>query len=195
MRTKTLAIITLVCSGFLFITLGLRHIDSSRDPSFEDTGSYLEGALNIKENGGASNFIQLCVNGVFKIAEQHPAYLLALSTFASRDITFFRNAQFFTLAVGLAVILVTFLVGVRLFEERAAALATLLLSLNAALLVRASNVTVETMLILFMLLAWYFIIRGFDDRRYWAAAGLASGLAYMTKGTGLFLVPVFVAVA
>jgi 4-amino-4-deoxy-L-arabinose transferase-like glycosyltransferase len=193
MSTRSLAILALLCSSLLFITLGLRHIDSARDLAFEDTSSYLEGALNIAENGGPFNFLQLCVTGTFKIAEQHPAYLLALSTFASRDLTFFRNAQFFTLAVGLVVVLITFSAGRRLFGEHAAALAALLLSLNSAFLIRSSNVAVETMLMAFMLLAWYFIIQGVTDRRYWAAAGLAAGLAYMTKGTGLFLVPVFVA--
>jgi 4-amino-4-deoxy-L-arabinose transferase-like glycosyltransferase len=38
----------------------------------------------------------------------------------------------------------------------------------------------------------YFIHKGFFDNRYWIIAGIFTGLAYLTKGTALFLIPGFV---
>src|SRR3990172_4443010 len=180
----------LICISFLFI--GLKQINRSNHPSFEDTGSYLQGALIIKENGGLGNFVNLWTNGNFKVAEQHPLYLLILSTFASRDLSFFTKAQLITLSIGLIVIICLFFISRNFFDGMAPFLAAFLLSINGSFLERSSHVAVETTLILMVLISWSFMVRGVDNERYWLISGLAGGLAFMTKWTGLFLIPIFI---
>jgi hypothetical protein len=175
-----------------FMIIGLKYINRSNHPSYEDTGSYLKGALIIKENGGLSNFVDLWTNGNFKVAEYHPIYLLILSTFASKDLSFFTRAQFITLSMGLIVIVCLFFISRKFFDGMVPFLAAFLLSVNGSFLVRSSHVAVETTLILMVLISWYFMVRGVDNERYWLISGLAGGLAFMTKGTGLFLIPIFI---
>jgi hypothetical protein len=190
-----LAVATVALSCFVFLVSGITAINESPSAGFEDTGPYLQGALIIKENGGLFGFIRQCVEGTFKVAEQQPAYLIVLSTFASRDIDFIRQAQIATLLIGLLVVVVVFLSARDLFGDLTAASSSLLLALNGAFLVRSSHVAVETLLILFVVLSWWFTIKGCKDGRYWAAAGLAAGCAYMTKATALVIVPAFAAFA
>lgn len=182
----------LILISMNFLLLGLKQINESNHPSFEDTGTYLEGALLIEENGGLGNFINLCINGKYKVAEQHPLYLIILSTIASRDLSFFQKSQLITLSVGLIVIVCLFFISRMFFDGIVPFLATFLLSVNGSFLLRSSNVAVETVLILLFLISWYFMVRGVDKERYWLFSGLVGGFAYMTKVTGLFLVPIFI---
>ena len=118
------------------------------DPAVQDTGQFLEGALFIKEHGGIARFLTMCLNGEYKIANQHPLYLLILSTVASRDLSFFPMAKAITLVIGLLVVLVVFVVARDLFGRTAAYVATVLMAFNTALLERATHVTVEPLLLL-----------------------------------------------
>jgi len=194
-RTGTLAIVTLALSCVAFLVIGIVRINESPSASFEDTGPYLQGALIIKENGGFLTFIRQCVDGTFRVAEQQPAYLMMLSTVAARDSGFIRRAQLASLLIGLAVVLALFAAAKDRFGELTAASSSLLLALNGAFLVRASHVAVETLLMFFVVLMWWFTTRGRDNPRYWLAAGLAAGCAFMTKATALVLVPAFAAFA
>ena len=191
-KTVIFTILFLILISMNFLLLGLKQINKSNHPSFEDTGTYLEGALLIKENGGIGNFIDMCLSGKYKAAEQHPLYLIILSTFASRDLSFFPTSQLVTLSVGLIVIICLFFISRNVFDGIVPFLATFLLSLNGSFLFRSSNVAVETVLILLLMISWYFMVRGLDKERYWLISGLAGGLAYMTKGSGLFLIPIFI---
>src|SRR4030066_1633134 len=192
-KTKAVTFTTfyLLLIGMSFMIIGLKQINRSNHPSFEDTGSYLQGALIIKENGGLGNFVNLWKNGNFKVAEQHPLYLLILSTFASRDLSFFTKAQLITLSIGLIVIVCLFFISRNLFDGMVPFLAAFLLSINGSFLERSSHVAVETTLILMILISWSFMVRGVDNERYWLISGLAGGLAFLTKGAGLFLLPIF----
>jgi hypothetical protein len=181
----------LALTAAAFLLAGLDRVNNAVDPGFEDTGSYLEGALVIQENGGIANFIDLCLSGRFKVESQHPLYLLALAPFASRDLSFFPKAQLVSLAIGLLVLVALVLIGRALFGHYVALLAAVLLAWNVPFIERSSVVACETLLMLCVLLAWYFMVKGLDQRRYWLLAGVAGGLAYMTKATGIFMIPIF----
>ena len=176
----------------VFLIVGLDFLNKARDPAFEDTGSYLEGALFIKENGGVSGFLPMCLTGKFKIAEQHPLPLLLLSTFASRDLSFFTEAKLLSLFIGLLFVVVLFFATKNLFGQSVAFLSSFLMVFNIAFLVRSSNVTVEPLLMLFLLLSWFFMVKGLDSNRLWILAGISTGLAYMTKGPAISMIPIFV---
>src|SRR5262249_1933531 len=139
-----------------------------------------------------ANFLPLCLQGQYKIVVQHPLYPLVLSTFASRDLSFFPRAKILSLGTGLLVVIITFLITKDLFGMIIASLASVLLIFNLMFLTASSHVACETLLILFMLLSWYFMVKGVENHRYWVGAGLTAGLAYLTKGTGLFAVPIFI---
>lgn len=188
-RLHTIVFVVLLSVTFLLI--GIYKMNLEVDPSFDDTGSYLEGALFIKEHGGALNFIKLCVTGEYKIALQHPLYLLFLSPFASRDLSFFPEAKLATLMVGWIVVLISFFVIRDLFGDTAARIGSIFMVFNAAYMERSTHVDCETLLMIFFLSAWYFMIRGLSDNRYWIWAGVSAGLAYMTKGPEILLIPVF----
>lgn len=185
-------VVFLVLAASSFLLIGLDRVNEAVDPAFEDTGSYLEGALAIQENGGISNFINLCLNGDFTIEPQHPLYLLLLSPFASRDLSFFPKAQLLSLAIGLLVLISLFFIARKLFNQHVSFIATALLAFNASFLERSSVVACETLLMLCVLLTWYCVVRGLDQQKYWLLAGLAGGLAFMTKATGIFTIPMFV---
>jgi 4-amino-4-deoxy-L-arabinose transferase-like glycosyltransferase len=182
--------LVLISLSFFLIGIGLMH--RSADPAFQDTGPFLEGALVIKEHGGIARFLTMCLNGEYKIANQHPLYLLILSTVASRELSFFPMAKAITLAIGLLVVLVVFVVAQDLYGRTAAYVATVLMAFNTSLLERATHVTVEPLLLLCVVPAWYFMVKGLQDHRQWVWAGFWSGLAYMSKATGIFLIPIFV---
>jgi 4-amino-4-deoxy-L-arabinose transferase-like glycosyltransferase len=182
----------LVLISLTFLLAGIGRMHQAVDPAYQDTGSFLEGALFIKEHGGIARFVTMSLNGEYKIANQHPLYLLILSTVASRDLSFFPMAKAITLAIALLFLLVLCVVVRDLYGRSTAYVATVLLAFNASLLNRATHVTVEPLLLLCVVAAWYFMVKGLEDHRQWAWAGLWSGLAYMSKATGIFLIPIFV---
>ena len=185
----SVVIVSICCGSFFFL---LAKSNLSVNPNYEDTGSYLEAALIIRESGGAAHFVQNCLNGTYRIAEQHPLYLLALSPFASRDLSFFPKAKLVSIFFGLLVITLLFFITYKYFGPVYASTAALLLALNTSFISRATHVTVETLLIGLVLAAWLFLYLGANNPRWWLAAGIVSGLAFATKGTGLFLLGVFV---
>jgi len=188
-RLHTIVFLSLLSVTFLLI--GIHKIHQAVDPSFEDTGSFLEGALFIKEHGGVLSFIKLCLTGEYQIANQHPLYLLFLTPFATRNLSFFPEAQLATLLLGLTDVILLFLIARNLFGETTAKIASVLLVFNMAFLERSSNVDCEPLLILFVLLAWFFMVKGGEDHRFWGWSGVASGLAYMAKGPAILLIPIF----
>ncbi|BCA56889.1 hypothetical protein W02_40290 [Nitrospira sp. KM1] len=176
--------------------IGLNDIHQATDPDWEDTAPYLQIGLFISQHGGATNFLQLCLSGTYTANNQHPLYPLLLSPFASRDLAFFEHAKLISLAMGWLAVLACFFVGYRLFGLAAGTGGATLLALNELFYQGASHVSCETALILFILLFLYGSIRAMEQTRSgaWAAfAGGCAGLAFMTKGTGLLLVPVYVA--
>lgn len=172
--------------------VGLDRVNEATDPSYEDTPAFLQVALFIKESGGAANFLHLCLTGAYTTDNQHPLYPLLLSTFASRDIVFFDEARILSLVIGVCAIIALFYVAKDLYGEHVAFLATGGMALNDTMLQISSHVQCEAALVLFMLLSLYFMMKGLEAEGYWILAGLFGGLSYMTKGTGLLLVSVFV---
>ncbi|MCK4827678.1 glycosyltransferase family 39 protein, partial [bacterium] len=174
-----------------FILLGTHKTNTIRNPDVSDTSAYLGEANSIKVNGGISKFINLCINGNYKQANQHPLYILLISTFASRDISFFVNAKILSLIIGLILLLCTFFVANKMFGQLVASVSVFALILNSQFLLWTSRVACESLLMIFTLFCMYFVIKGFDDNKYWFYAGAFAGLAYLTKITGLFLIPAF----
>ena len=73
----------------------------------------------------------------------------------------------------------------------AAIVAAALLS-NVIFMQWTTLVACESLLMLFSFLTIFFIQRGFDKNTNWIYAGVFAGLAYLTKGTSIILLPGFI---
>lgn len=189
-RGWTAAVLVLIAASFVLIGLDKVN-ESSGEPWFEDTQAFLHLGLFIKEHGGASSFLHVLLSGEYQAAVQKPLYPLLLSTFASNELVFLPRAQVLSLAMGLLVVVALFYICRDLCGDDVAYLGAGGLVLNVTFLRVSSHVQCETTLMLFMLLSLFCMMKGTRDDRYWIGAGIFGGLAYLTKGTGLILVPVF----
>ncbi|MEM4204992.1 MAG: glycosyltransferase family 39 protein, partial [Candidatus Methanomethylicaceae archaeon] len=119
-----------------------------------------------------------------------PLYPLMLLPFAQRSWSYFTWAKILSLMYGVAVVLLLFLLGRHIAGEKAALLAALILSLNAEFIYHSATALAESLLVLLFWIGWYFLycaVSQKDSHHKWMLVGLFSGLAYLTKGTGNFL--------
>lgn len=186
----SLLIIVLLCLNF--ILLGIIGINTAVDPEGWDTTAYLGEANFIKHQGGVTNFLNLCITGKYEQANQHPLYILLLTPFASTDISFFIIAKIISFIIGLIFILVLFIVGKRMFGDLVSSVAVFALLLNTVFIEWTTIVACESLFMLFCSLSVYFLMKGFNDNKYWTYAGVFAGLSYLTKASALFLIPGFV---
>ncbi len=174
-----------------FLVLGISKVDQSVNTGWHDTGQYLKNAIDIKYSGGLIGFIIHCYSGTYTEANQHPLYLLILSLFAKKELSFFVTAKLISLFFGLLTIISLYLIVFNLYSRKVAVLSTLMMSLNFYFLRESSHVAAETVLVFTSLWAYFFIIKGFKNHKYWVLAGFFSGLAYFSKGSGIFMLAVF----
>ena len=153
-----------------------------------DEASYLSTALWIKENGGVMNFIPLSIKGVYQESNRHPVYLLILSLFVERKPVFFAVAKIVTATLSLIFLTAYYLIVRKRFGFEAALASVCLMLSNVVFIFWTGVVGCEILLMMLMTVAWHYSLKGFEDNRYWALAGLLTGLAYMTKATGLALI-------
>lgn len=138
--------------------------------------SFILYALDFKERGALT------------LGNDHPLYPIILSLWASRASAAFTLSKLFSLAWGLLTLLLVWHLGARLFGRRAALLGAVLLSVNWVFLSLSMSLRAEVLLPLLFFLSWAFAVLGFrEDRRWFLAAGLAAGVAVLTKGTGTVL--------
>lgn len=186
-------ILFLTC--LVLFLLGLDKIDEASDPAYEDTISYLKVATFLQDHGGLANFWTLFIKGEHKAVLQHPLYPLLLASFGVEPHELFAAGKMLSLIVGVAVVATCFLIARNLYGNLVAYLATLLLAFNVTFLRTVSHVMCESLLTLFVLLSVYWMITGVEKERHWPWAGAAAGFAYLTKGTGFLLLPVFTVTA
>lgn len=157
-----------------------------------DTTSYLEIGQTLKLAGGIPGFWRDCLNGTYRETNQHPAYPLLLQFTAEADPAFFVRAKVISLLFGLLTVLSMLWIGHRVAGAPVAILGGTLLAMNVSFANLTSMVACEAMLALAFLWTVYFLTRPTRTRAIDIATGLACGVAYMTKGTGIFLIPVIV---
>jgi hypothetical protein len=174
-----------------YLLLGIVNLNMASDPQAFDTTAYLGEANIVNNNGGIPNFLNLCITGKYKQANQHPLYILLISPFASTNISFFITAKLISFFVGFLLICCLFIICRKMFGDLVAVISVMGLILNGVFLNWTTMVAAESLLLFFCLLSMYFIIEGFGKNHYWIFAGVSAGLAYLTKGTGIFLIPGF----
>ncbi len=175
-----------------FILLGVDSLNWANDPEdYVDQTAYLGEANFIDNHGGIMNFLNLCFTGKYKQANQHPLYILFITPFASRDISFLINAKILSFVIGIFLLLSLFIIARKMYGDLIASIAVFAIMLNHLFLEYTSLAGCESLLMLLTLLCIYFLMEGFKNNKYWAYAGVIAGLVYLTKGTGLLLIPGF----
>ncbi|HSE57799.1 MAG TPA: glycosyltransferase family 39 protein [Nitrospiraceae bacterium] len=192
-RFYTPALFFLACLTFFF--LGLAQIQLAPESANIGTVPFLKVTVFLQDHGSLANSWNLFVHGEYKAAIQHPLYPLLLSSLGVAPPDLFYAGKMLSLIIGLAVVASFFAIARDLHGNLVAYVAVLLLAFNVTFLNMVSQVICESLLILFVLLSLYWIIKGFEKEPYWLWAGAAAGFAYLTKGTGLLLLPVFTATA
>ena len=180
---------------FNYFFLGIKYLNNSTDPQAYDTTAYLGEANLVENHGGIFNFFNLCITGKYKQANQHPLYILALTPFASTNINFFINAKIISYLIGLFLLISVYIITRKMYGDLVASIAALGVILNTIFLEWTTMVASESLLMLFSFLCIYFAIKGFNENRVWIYSGVFAGLAYLSKGTGMFLIPGFLVAA
>ncbi len=157
-----------------------------------DTTSYLDIAHGFRLGAGLPGFVRDCLNGTYTETNQHPAYPLAIHFGAEPDPAFFVRAKVISLLFGLGSLISLLWIVRRVAGDPVALLAGALLAMNATYADLTSMVACEAMLVLAFLWTVYFLTRTTRSRTIDLATGVAMGVAYMTKGTGIFLFPVII---
>jgi 4-amino-4-deoxy-L-arabinose transferase-like glycosyltransferase len=171
-RGITILIIGVIAASAFFIKLGSSRLDSW------DEAIYAQAAKEMVRGG---DWITPHWNG--KEFFQKPPLLIWLTALLFK---IFGVSEFAARAVsalaGVGAVVLTLLIARRFFEEVPAAVAAVVILVSAPLFQFARSGTMDVLLTFFMLLAVYAYLKTADQSRWWLVAGLAAGLAVMTKG-------------
>ncbi len=181
-------ILILILAAYTLAGLDKLHEGDALSPY--DTGAYLTNARRIHEQGGPLAMLSMCFRGTYLEANRMPLYIAMLSVLPAETLRVLGLAKLLTLFIGGAGIVVTFVAARRVFDTGVALLAAALLACNTAYLTYSSIVACEPLVTIWITLAWLSIVRYLKHGRGGSLIGLFIGLAYMTKGTGLLLVPI-----
>ncbi len=188
MKVKTKYFLILVFVGGLVFLYNL----GARDLWEPDETRYAVVAREMKETG---NWIVPHLNGAI-YSEKPPLFfwLVNLSTLLLGDNEFANRLP--SALAGLITVLVTFLLGARLFGVRAGFLSGLVLVTGFFLSQISRWMMLDSLFTLFFLLSLFFFYQGYknEERRrvYYLVAGGLIGLGVLTKGPIAFLsIPIF----
>jgi hypothetical protein len=170
----------------LFAILSGRRALGRPYPFYDDV-AYLDLGNRIRELGGPARLLGELLAARFTEDLRNPLYPALLSLIAGRDPEYHRRAQVLAVALGIAALLCCWYAARRLLGRRAALATLALLSINSTLIEQSARESVETMLLALWALSFATIL-GPDRRpRRWLWGGALCGLAFLCKGTGLFL--------
>ncbi len=191
-------ILALAAAGALFVLLAALAAARQTYPYFDDV-AYLSLGHEVKAIGGPLQLLRALFAGVFEEANRHPLYLAVLSLVARWDPSYHRDAQAVTIALGVMALVSCWWLARRWLGPVPAAMTAFLLAGSRAFVECSSRAWCEPLLVAVWAQAIAGVLDGLDPGRPprlrpWLLAGAWSGLAYLAKGTGLFL-PVSVALA
>jgi 4-amino-4-deoxy-L-arabinose transferase-like glycosyltransferase len=174
----------------LFVGLCIvRALDDSY-PFYDDV-AYLDLGYQIRAAGGPLQILRQLFAGTFLESNRHPLYAMLLSLVAGRDLGYHRRAQALSIALGAVMILSFWQVTRRLFGARPALWLAGFLCVSETAVAYSSKEACEPLMMIFWAFGLLAIADGAPDRAQrsngWIVAGALSGLAFLTKGNGIFL--------
>lgn len=177
-RNRLLIVLVLLLVTIRFVIAGWHEMTVNSSSQDGDQGAYLQLGLELKSDGALTDGVR------------NPLYPAVLSPFARRDWSYFTLAKYASLAFGVLSVIVLFVAARRLFNWKTALLASMLLGINVNLIQHSAMALGESLLILVFFLAWALSVLALRRNKLtcWALAGLLTGLAHLTKGTGQLIV-------
>jgi hypothetical protein len=157
----------------IFITITYDHSKAWKNPNRGDQDLDLTLGLKIRNLEALSD------------GYHHPLLPALVSPFAEKTLAYFAKAKLVNVAIGAVTFWVIAYVGCRMVGPIPTFLA--LIAVAPGLSNKSAEFTAEPLLMLWVVLTFYWLVRGFQWQWYWALAGMAAGFAYLTKGSGLLL--------
>lgn len=170
----------------VFAVLSTRRAFDHPYPFYDDV-AYLDLGNRVRDLGGPVRLVGELFAGRFTEVLRNPLYPALLSVIAGRDPGYHRRAQVLAVGLGVGALLCCWRAARRLLGRRAALATLALLSINSTLVEQAARESVETMLLGLWALSFTATVEGERRPARWLWAGALCGLAYLCKGTGLFL--------
>jgi hypothetical protein len=157
----------------IFVTVTYDHSKAWNNPNRGDQDLDLTLGLQIRHFEALSD------------GYHHPLLPALVAPFAEKALIYFAKAKLVNLAIGVLAFWVIAWVGLLLVGPAPTFLA--LVAISPGLSNKTAEFTAEPLLLLLIVLTFYWLVRGFEQTRLWAFAGVFAGLAYLTKGSGLLL--------
>lgn len=173
-------ILTAIC--FLFAWNHILQMNSLEDPRYDDY-YHFDYAYEVHQYGLQHYLLEL--------PRITLADLLYKSLIRDPIEEFFVRARYLNLFMGLLMILCVFFVGKRLFGTHIALITAFLISSNFIVLEQSTLVSAENLLLLFGIVAIYFLVRGFRNPSYSILGLFFAGLAFLSKANGSILFVAF----
>jgi Dolichyl-phosphate-mannose-protein mannosyltransferase len=161
-------------------------------PYFDDV-DFLDLGNRVRAAGGAGHLWIDLYTGRFTESNRHPLYLALLSLFARPERAYHDDGRILAVALGALALLASWWAARRVAGREAAAILAVMLGASGALVWTSTRECADTLLVAFWALSVGTILDGGrreDDgpsRRAWLLGGAWAGLAYLSKGPGLFL--------
>lgn len=167
-----------ICGAFgllflIFMTITYDHSKEWKNPNRGDQDLDLTLGLKIRHLEALSD------------GYHHPLLPALVAPFAEKTLTYFAKAKLVNVAIGAATFWVIAWVGLQLVGAVPTLLA--LIAVAPGLSNKSAEFTAEPLLLMWVALTFYWMVRGFERPWCWALAGMAAGFAYLTKGSGLLL--------
>src|SRR3989338_7267972 len=173
--------LTALSAFFLLFRLGSGSLASW------DEALYASVAKEIFQSG---DWLHLTLNGS-QWADKPPLGIWATAFFYRLFGVHEFSARFFSALCGIGAVLVTYLIGGKLFNRWVGFLGALVLLSSSQFIRYARFGMLDAPLVFFLSLSLYFFWRGYERNRYLIFSGISAGLAIMTKGfTGFLIFPI-----
>jgi hypothetical protein len=161
----------------IFVTITYDHSKAWNNPNRGDQDLDLTLGLKIRHVEALSD------------GYHHPLLPALVAPFAEKSLIYFAKAKLVNIAIGALAFWVITWVGWHLVGPAPTFLA--LIAIAPGLSNKSAEFTAEPLLLMLVALTFYCLVRSFEQPRFWAFAGASAGFAYLTKGSGLLLLPAY----
>lgn len=185
---RALDVLVPVLLGIAYLMTGLYAMGLHPHIGETDTSAFFRYVLEVRAQGGPWDFLVSLLTGSFLPANQHPLFPFIISLFFEHSTDYFVAVKTLNLALGGVFLFIFYYLMKREAGPLAAIAAGVLLVANDTFMIQASMVSCEPMLIIFTTLSFYLLVKGVDDNRLWALAGVFIALSFLVKGSGMFII-------
>lgn len=179
-----------IAGGILLAAFALMAYSQSLHlrPAWEgDEACYFDESCWIAENCGAAGFVGASLCGEYPYDNRNPLIQWAAGPWARRSLDAVRPMRTVKVLMAVAGLALVFWLLMRCVPAARALLLVALLALTQNWAAKSGIFVVEPVNYALVFLAWAFIAGVLRPRSRWLWAGMATGLVYLSKGTGILL--------